>query len=830
MGTHYTFNKIAQLLDATIIGQTSTKTIEHLSIDSRKVVFPESAIFFALKGTNQDGHQYINAAYKKGVRHFIISEPNALETFPQTHGILVEDTVKALHTITRSHRLKFDYPIVGITGSNAKTIIKEWLYQLLSEELSVVRSPKSYNSQVGVPLSVWQMNENHQIALLEAGISEVGEMQKIAKIIQPTIGIFTNIGSAHSAGFKDITQKIREKLTLFENCSTLIYRKDHKAINEIIESETYNFKPIAWSLDKASPSPEIEYTTLGSISQKTQIKAKYKNTEIIISLPFQDAASIENALHCLSLILYLREQKRINNSLDFYSEKLLELRAMSMRLEQKEGVNNCMLIDDTYNADIEALKIALDFQTQQNRHLKNTLILTDILQSGQSDEHLYKSVSGLLAQKKLYRFIGIGKKMEKHQKLFETIATKQTFYATTQELLSKIGEENFEDECILFKGARSFQLEKIVNVLSQKLHRTILEIHLNAFANNLQIYKNQLKPKTKIMAMVKAFSYGAGTFEVANILQYHKVDYLSVAYTDEGVALRKAGITLPIMVLNVDEGTYDALFRCNLEPEIYAIHQLKSLSYFKQKISIHLNFDTGMNRLGFHENQIEEVLVFIENNEYLSIQSVFSHLVASDAKEHHDFTLQQLEQFKKITKKIETYLKRPILKHILNTAGIVNYADYQMDLVRLGLGLYGVDVTNQLNNQLQLVSSFKSYIAQIRKVKAGESIGYNRSGIVQKDSTIATVSIGYGDGLMRLAGQGNFAFKIHGKLAPIIGSVCMDMCMVDVTKIPQAQEGDEAIIFDDLASLNHLAKACKTISYEILTAISERVKRVYYQD
>jgi len=826
----YTFNNILQQLKGTLIGEQSGVFIEHLLIDSRKVVFPENALFFALKGAKSNGHHYLKEAYKKGVRHFVISEENEVKNLPKAHFILVEDTLKALQTLAQYHRSKFSYPVIGITGSNAKTIIKEWSYLLLAEELAVVRSPKSYNSQIGVPLSVWQMKSDHQIAILEAGISEVGEMPNLQKIIQPTIGIFTNIGSAHDAGFENQAQKIQEKLQLFQSVKTLIYRRQHPTIHQEIQaSKSVDTKILSWALDEKNKEG-ITYRRLGSVGQQTQIRATYETLDLVFSLPFKDDASIENALHCWSLLIYLKEEGGLQKEWDFYLDKVLDLEAMPMRLEQKAGLHNCILIDDAYNADIEALKIALDFQSQQNQHLPNSLILTDILQSGQDKNILYQSIVHLLQQKKLHRFIGIGPALHQHQKLFEKIAQQVSFYITTTDLLNNLEKEEFKNECILFKGARSFRLERVVNALSQKLHRTILEINLNAFANNLQVYRNLLKPKTKIMAMVKAFSYGAGTYQVANILQFQKVDYLAVAYTDEGIALRQAGIRLPIMVLNPDVATYDALFRYHLEPEIYDLSQLEILGQYHKNLAIHLNFDTGMNRLGFKENQLELLLNLIAKYPSLKVQSVFSHLVASDDKSHYDFTLHQLESFKKIATQLENSLPYPILKHILNTAGIVHYPDYQMDMVRLGLGLYGVDVTHQLEKKLQIVSRLKSYISQIKDVQAKETIGYNRKGTVQRNSKIATVSIGYGDGLLRLTGNGKFAFKVHGQLAPIVGNVCMDMCMIDVTDLAPIQEGDEVSIFDDLESLNRLAQACQTISYEILTLISGRVKRVYYQD
>ncbi len=824
----YNLSDINEILQGTFLQQKKSADIKYLSIDSRNLSFPKETLFFALKGPRRSGHSFIKDAYKAGVRNFVVSKKVNTAEFKQATFILVNDSLEALQTLASHHRSTFHIPIVGITGSNGKTIVKEWLYTLLKDDVNIVKSPKSYNSQIGVPLSVWQINETHEMGLFEAGISEVGEMQKLHNIIQPDIVIFTNIGPAHQAGFRSTNQKIKEKLKLFGDSGMLIYCIDHDEIHDVLFKSKQTIRTLNWTCKKNAKA-DIRFE-LKKLQQHTEVKATYTKRSFRFNLPFVDESSIENALHCCCVLLC---DSNYHND-ELLNKKLAMLNSMPMRLELKAGINNCILVDDTYNTDYDSLKIALDFQDQQNKHLQNALILTDVFQSGKSEAKLYQEIADLVNSKKIERFIGIGPKIKKHQAKFKI--KNKTFFSKTSSLTNKIGKLEFNNECILFKGARKFELETVVNSLSQKLHRTSLEINLNALTDNLNVYKKKLKEETKIMAMVKAFSYGAGTFEIANTLQYNKVDYLSVAYTDEGVALRKAGIETPIMVLNPDGNTYQLLLQRKLEPEVYSLSQIEMLSNFliknktKQKLKIHLNIDTGMNRLGFDINEIPTLVNRLKEDNKFHVASIFSHLTSSEDLEEKEFTKEQVSLFKTAAENIEKGLNIRTIKHILNSNGIANYTKHQLDMVRLGIGLYGIDGSGKLQNKLTPVSQLKTYIAQIKQVKKGETVGYSRAGKAKKNLKIATVCIGYGDGLPRLAGNSKFSMQIMGQAAPIIGNICMDMCMLDVSHLENVKEGDEVVVFGSSKSLNALSKAAQTIPYEILTNIAERVKRIYYKD
>ena len=824
----YNLQDINVMLGGTFLQYKKNTDIKYLAIDSRNISFPQETLFFALQGPRRNGHSFIQNAYNDGVRNFVISKKIKTETFEQANFILVDDTIQALQKLTMHHRESFHIPIIGVTGSNGKTIVKEWLYTLLEDDLNIVKSPKSYNSQIGVPLSIWQMDTNHEMGIFEAGISEVGEMEKLQAIIKPDIVIFTNIGPAHQSGFISTTQKIQEKLKLFGDSGMLIYCRDHEKIHQVLFNAKQTIRTLCWT-SKQNEAADIHFNLTKQLKH-TEVKATYHGSSFNFKLPFVDESSIENALHCCCVLLCDSSY----HDDEILNEKLALLNAMPMRLELKAGINNCTLIDDTYNTDYESLKIALDFQEQQNSHLKNTLVLTDIFQSGKSKAKLYTEIANLINEKNISRLIGIGPKIKKHQDKFKV--KDKVFFNKTKSFYKKIDQFKFNGECILFKGARKFKLESIVNALSQKLHRTSLEVNLNTITDNLNVYKNKLKSSTKIMAMVKAFSYGAGTFEIANTLQFNKVDYLAVAYTDEGVALRKAGIKSPIMVLNPDSNTYKPLLKYNLEPEIYSLSQIELLSSFlkksknKKPLKIHLNIDTGMNRLGFDIDDVSLLIDRLKHETNFEVASIFSHLASSEDKTESKFTNQQITTFKKAARDIERQLKIKTLKHILNSNGISNYGKHQMNMVRLGIGLYGIDGTDKLQDQLRLVSKLKTYIAQIKEIKMGETIGYGRVGKAEKDMQIATVCIGYGDGLPRLVGNNKFAMNIAGQSASIVGNVCMDMCMLDVTDLKNVKEGDEVIVFDSVETLNALANAAQTIPYEILTNIAQRVKRVYYKD
>ena len=664
---NYTVSSITSIINGTLFGKgDSNLLIKILLIDSRKISNAETSLFFALIGERHDGHNYISDLYGNGIRNFVVSSiPKNIEDFADSNFILVKDTLIALQQLSAFHRQQFKIPIIGITGSNGKTIVKEWLYQLMREDKNIVRSPKSFNSQVGVPLSVWQISEEHSLGIFEAGISKPSEMKLLSNIIQPTIGIITNIGQAHDENFESQKRKVEEKLKLFLNSEGIIYCKDYTQIhNEIINEEVFHeTKAFTWSR-KLRADLLIGRITKNDLD--TDIQGVFKNDFIGISIPFTDEASIENAIHCWTVMLYLGYENNV------IAERMRYLSPIAMRLELNEGINNCSIINDSYNSDLSSLVIALDFLNQQKQHPKKTLVLSDILQSGQTDESLYKEVANLIHKKGISRLIGIGESISNQESQFNI---EKFFYKSTNDFLQHFNNSFFRDETILLKGARAFGFEAISKVIQQKAHETVLEINLNSIVHNLNYYRSKLNANTKIMAMVKAFSYGSGSFEIANILQFHRVDYLCVAYADEGIELRKAGITLPIMVMNPEEQSYDSMIHYNLEPEIYSLRVLglfeASLKRSENKsiklIPIHIKLDTGMHRLGFDENDLNELIVRIKNNKHILIKSIFSHLAASDEHEHDEFTWRQIKKFNLMYDAIKSHFSYPILKHILNS-------------------------------------------------------------------------------------------------------------------------------------------------------------------
>jgi Alr-MurF fusion protein len=802
--------------------------IRHLLIDSRKLTNIEGCLFFALVTRRNDGHKYITDLYQKGVRLFVVNHiPEHLELTEDVIFIVVKDTLKALQQLCSMHRKQFSIPVIGITGSNGKTIVKEWLAQLLGDDKNIIRSPKSYNSQVGVPLSVWQMNSNHELAIFEAGISEPDEMDKLQAMIQPTIGIFTNIGPAHDENFIHRDQKIAEKLKLFTKAEHFIYCSDHLEIKEkILKSELLRSIPeFTWGR-KNGATLHLKNTEIQG--KKTVLQAVFKEEEIIITIPFIDDASVENAMFCWSTMLLLGYQNEV------ISERMSHLTPVAMRLELKEGINNCSIINDSYSSDIHSLSIALDFLNQQKQHPKRTVILSDILQSGRDENDLYQEVADLLTQKKINRIIGIGSSISRQ---IEKFKMEKEFYPSTDDFLRDFYLSGFSKETILLKGARVFAFEKISKALQQKAHETVLEINLNALIGNLNYFRSKLQPDVKMMAMVKAFSYGSGSFEIANALQFHQVDYLTVAYADEGVELRKAGITMPIMVMNPEEQSFDAILRYNLEPEIYSFRVLsileKELLRTKpsqvKTINIHIKLDTGMHRLGFEENQIETLCEHLKENHSIIVKSVFSHLAGSDSIALDYFTREQSDALVRMAEKIENEVGYKPIRHILNSAGISRFPDKQFEMVRLGIGLYGIGWNESEQRFLQQVSSLKTVISQIKVIPKDDTIGYSRRWLASKEMTIGIIPIGYADGLSRKLSNGKGKVLINGAFAPIVGNICMDMCMVDITDI-QAKENDEVVIFGEGYSITDLANDMDTIPYEVLTGISRRVKRIYYQE
>jgi len=820
--------------------------IEHCLLDSRQIIFPKTTLFFAIKGQRHDGHQFLPELYEQDIRNFVVSEKIDSRKFPGANFIFVTKTLDALQKLARHHRHQFALQAIGITGSNGKTIVKEWLFQLFQEDHRIVRSPKSYNSQIGVPLSVWQIQGQHDLGIFEAGISQMGEMEKLAPIIDCEIGIFTNIGAAHSAGFPTIEEKIKQKLKLFGGAKTVLFCKDDERVYEAM-GELKGVKFFTWS--KAGKEADLEVegvfptgyseTTDGKAERKkqqtsgTSILATFNKKSISISIPFTDSASIENAVHCWALLLHLGYENEV------IENRMAKLEPIAMRLEVKEGIHNCLIINDSYNSDLTSLTIALNFLEQQSKHHKRTIILSDILQSGQLKEPLYQRVAQLLKGKKVERVIGIGKEVAVLEKFLKDKPEKLTsgqvlLFKTTAELLEQMENQVFDGETILLKGARKFEFERIANRLSKKVHQTTLEVNLSALIHNLNVYHNFLKPGTKMMVMVKAAAYGSGSIEVAKLLEFQKVDYLGVAYADEGVELRNAGIRLPIIVMNPEEAVFHSLIRYHLEPEMYSPALLRQFLEFleveKVTASIHLKLDTGMHRLGFEQEQLSALLDLLKTATFVKVQSVFSHLAASEDAVHDSFTEQQALHFLEMYEQLVEGLGYRPMRHILNSGGILRFSQFQMEMVRLGIGLYGIDGSGIVQNKLQVVNSLKARITQIKNVVAGDSVGYGRKGKAGQARRIATISLGYADGLPRKAGNGRYKVLIHNKKAPIVGNVCMDLCMVDVTEIPEAKEGDEVLIFGNELPVEGLAACLNTIPYEVFTNISARVKRVYFQE
>ncbi len=817
------------------IPENAEKEIVELLIDSRKIVHAEKAMFVALKGTHRDGHLFIKDAYQQGVRSFIISEELETSAYPGACFIRVQNTLQALQQLAAAHRNQFHIPVIGITGSNGKTIVKEWLYQLLFDQFQIVRSPKSYNSQIGVPLAVWQMQPQHTLGIFEAGISQPGEMDKSERIIQPEIGIFTNIGEAHSEGFMNLRQKINEKLFLFRNAKHLIYCKDHHELNECIVQYCHQvrntpgneLKLFTWS---AKTEATLKIINTERAQGHTTIQALYEEREVTITIPFIDNASIENAIHCWCALLLLGiGDAEIRNNME-------KLHPVAMRLELLHGMDNCTIINDTYNSDLTSFQIALDFLEQQKQHARKTIILSDMLQIAKPDGDLYEEVAGLVNQKNIYRIIAIGPALSKHKTAFRKYKKiRSIFFKSTDDFLKKMHMLTFENEAILLKGARAFRFEKIEKLLEQKIHKTVLEINLSAMRNNLNVYRNLLPAHIKIMAMVKAYSYGSGSYEIANLLQYAGVDYLAVAYVDEGVALRKAGISIPIMVMSPDAGAFDRMISWKLEPEIFSLESLQHFTNIARTLNaerypIHIKLDTGMHRLGFMDMEIPALMTNLAANEHVKVVSIFSHLSASGTALFDDFTNEQATAFERMSQLLLQALPDEPLRHLVNSTGISRHRALYYDMVRMGIGMYGIDESNLLQQQLQQIGTLKTTIAQIKELPAGATVGYSPRGKLVRNSKIATVSIGYADGYFRDFGNGNAYMLVHNKPAPVIGSVCMDMCMLDVTDIEQVKVGDEAIVFGPGLPVSLLAEWSHTIPYEIMTSISQRVNRVYVNE
>ena len=825
---------ILKLVDSRVV--TPDAAFSRLLTDSRKLTDADDTLFFAIRTKRNNGANYIPELYSKGVRHFIVSsdiddaQKAELYALKEANIWLVKDVVAMLQRVAECHRTQFSIPVVGITGSNGKTIVKDWIVQLLSTDHNIAASPKSYNSQIGVPLSVWQMSGDNDMAVFEAGISEAGKMEALRNVIQPTIGIFTNIGQAHDENFLTRHQKIAEKLQLFTHCEVLIYCLDHRDIHSVIsEKESlHGLNRFTWG---SSDENVVQLHETIVKEHSTILNVSYKGQPITpIEIPFIDRASVENAMHCITLMFYLGYDGQE------IAARCRSLSPVAMRLEMGEGINNCLLVNDSYSMDLNSLSIALDFVQHEHQHFHKTLIMSDILQSGLPEQELYSQVASLIRQRGIDKLIGIGSALMRNRTLFEDLATY--FYPTTEEFLLKHPFSDFQNETILLKGARVFCFENIAKVLQRKRHETIMEVNLDALVQNVNYYRSHIEPSTKLMAMVKASSYGAGKVEIANTLQFNHVDYLTVAYSDEGVELRRNGITLPIMVMNPEEESFDNIIRYSLEPDIYSFRILQLFSDAarlyadnQKPIAIHIELDTGMHRLGFAPDDMDRLAQLLKADDSpLVVRSIFSHLACSEDPAMDDFTRMQISRFRQGSARLKQLMGRDdILCHILNSSGITRFPEAQMDMVRLGIGLYGISPEPDVQRMLMPVSTLKTRISQIKDIPLGDSVGYNRRWIAERDSRIAIIPIGYADGLSRHLGYGRGSVEINGIDAPIIGSICMDMCFIDVTDVPCA-EGDEVVVFGSASQLCRMAEAAGTIPYEILTSVSPRVKRVYVSE
>lgn len=823
----YTFRNIQQLLHAAhcVQAPAPNNPIDLLLLDSRQVRDALHTLFFAVKGPQHDGHRFVGACYEAGIRNFIVEEAINWSAFPEANVLEVESSIHALQIIAGEHRHRFQLPVIGITGSNGKTIVKEWLYQLLRSDYNIVRSPRSYNSQSGVPLSLWLIEPEHELGIFEAGVSQSGEMTRLAPLIKCQLGVFTNIGEAHSLGFESTTQKIQEKLTLFEYANTIVYCADQEESSKQLKLKYAEKQLLSWSEEGRKADIQIKLTTHSKTESLFQVT--HKDLHFELRIPFSDQASQENALHCLAVLLHL------NVKPDLIRARFADIEPVAMRLEMKMGLRGCTLINDTYNSDPDSLRIALQFLEQQRPYGSRTLILSDMLQSRDTPSDLYARLASSIKAHSINRFIGIGSEIEAIQPYLDA-NTKSMFFSSTANFLENIANiEPLENETILVKGARSFALEQIVERLEWSAHKTVLEIDLNALQNNLKVFRRLIKPEVQLLLMVKASAYGAGADEVARMLEFQHADYLGVAYIDEGVALRNAGIRTPVLVLNPERAGFNDLFEHKLEPEVYSLNLLTELLLAKPPgtiLPIHLKLETGMNRLGFEEQDIPALLKRLQELKDIRVRSVFSHLASSEDPASDAFTKAQVRRFEQQYEQLATGLGYRPWRHILNTEGIHRFPQFQYEMVRLGIGFYGISNDVNLQPQLQEAMRLKSKISQIKTLKPGETVGYGQKGVLAKGGRIATISVGYADGLLRAAGNGHHTLLIHHQLAPIVGNVCMDMCMVDITHIPEAREGDEAIVFGPEHSVLQLAASLNTIPYEVFTNIGARVKRVYLQE
>lgn len=819
----YSLEKIASLIGAHCFGEGEAQ-IDWILNDSRSLAFPESTLFFALRSQRNDGHKYIPDLYRRGVRNFVVANlpENYEQKYSDAHFLRVVSPLKALQRLAERHREEYDLPVVGVTGSNGKTVVKEWLYQLLSGSRNVTRSPRSYNSQVGVPLSVWLLNSRSEVGVFEAGISQPGEMSALRAIIQPTIGVMTNLGPAHQENFSSLQEKCLEKLSLFKDCKVVVYEADDPVVSECVDQAMLKGDHLAWS--RRDPNSPLFIRDVRKEETFTTVNYTYLGTDGSYTLPFVDEASIQNSIHCLAVCLYLRLP-----AADI-AARMSRLEPVAMRLEVKQGVRGCTLINDSYNSDINSLDIALDFMNRRPESRRRTLILSDILQSGMPVEELYAKVAEMVNRRKVDRIIGVGPDIMAQSQRFHM---DKMFFVSSEALLQSGMLDKLSNEVILLKGSRKFNFEAISEHLSLKVHETTLEVNLEAIVRNLNYYRSFMKPETKMVCMVKASAYGAGSVEIAKTLQDHRVDYLAVAVADEGADLRKAGITGNIIIMNPEMSTFNMLFQYDLEPEVYSFALLEALIKAAEKegitnFPVHLKLDTGMHRLGFDpEHDLPALIDRLQHQTALLPRSVFSHFVGSDSPDFDAFSAHQFELFDKASRQLQEAFPYKILRHICNSAGIERFPERHLDMVRLGLGLYGIDPID--NRVLNNVTTLKTTILQIHEVSPEDTVGYSRRGHLTRKSRIAAIPIGYADGLDRHLGCGHCCCLVNGQKAPYVGNICMDVCMIDVTDI-DCKEGDTVEIFGDHLPVTVLSDVLGTIPYEVLTSVSERVKRVYFQE
>ncbi len=816
----FTLHEICDILGLPAPQNNTAPVISHLCVDSRLISFPSENIFIALQTKRRDGHDFIPVAYQQGVRVFLVSKDisSFLVSMPNAVWLKVTDTLAAFQQIAAASRSRFNFPIIGITGSNGKTIVKEWLYQLLSPDFNICRSPRSYNSQIGVPLSVWQLRAEHQLGIFEAGISTAGEMEKLEEIIQPTIGIFTTLGAAHDEGFSSQDEKLAEKWKLFSHCENIVCHTDDEAVWQ--QSLTSGKQLLSWGF-----RDDAAYR-IKSLEQKgliTVVSLVYENTSLAFTMPFTDTASVENSLHCIITCLHLGMHA------EKLQERLMHLQPLHMRLEWKKGIYQSLLLNDSYSHDMYALEIALNHLSQQAGNSRKMAILSDM--PGHNDKDSYHQIADILVQKNVKRLVGVGHMMQHYENVFREAGLDTECFPDTQTLLLKWNRQHIEKSTILIKGGRVFTFEKIVAALQQQQHETLLEIHLASLAHNLNSYRAQLKPGTKLMVMLKAFGYGSTDAELGRWLQHHGVDYLTVAYTDEGVSLRQGGVHCPIMVMNPDLASFEAIIANRLEPELYSMEILQAFQEFATdngltQYPVHLKLDTGMHRLGFLAEEVDAIADLLNATPSLKIITVFTHLVASENPAHDDFTNAQAKKFDAFCAHLADALPYSFLKHAANTAAIIRHPQLHYDMVRLGIGLFGVSNAAQKALELQAATHLFTTIAQIKNVAAGHTVGYGRHAVLQRDSLIATIRIGYADGYRRQLGNGAGSMWLRGKRVPVVGNVCMDMTMLDVTDVPDAVAGDRVEVFGMHTTVSDIAKQCGTIPYEIMTGISQRVKRV----